>query len=128
MNIYVVYEPDGTIVKAICCSEEEIEMNIDQGQLFMATDVFANYDTQYVSNNTIVDKTEFPELTVSSATIGSLISITNIPTGSKVKWPDNVVTSEDDGELSFTADVGGEYFFEFRHPLYLSKRLTVDVA
>jgi hypothetical protein len=128
MNIYAVYEADGTLVKAISCSEDEIEMNIDQGQLFMTTDVFANYDTQYVSNNTIVDKTEFPELTVSPATIGSLISITNIPTGSKVRWPDGVVTPEDDGELSFTVDVGGEYFFEFRHPLYLSKRLTIDVS
>lgn len=128
MNIYAVYEPDGTLIKSICCSEEEIEMNIDQGQLFMTADVFANYDTQYVSNNAIVDKTEFPELTVSPATIGSLISITNIPTGSKVRWPDGVVTPEDDGELSFTADVGGEYFFEFRHPLYISKRLTIDVS
>ena len=128
MNIYAVYEHDGTLIKSICCSEEEIEMNIDQGQLFMTADVFANYDTQYVSNNAIVDKTEFPELTVSPATIGSLISITNIPTGSKVRWPDGVVTPEDDGELSFTADVGGEYFFEFRHPLYLSKRLTIDVS
>jgi hypothetical protein len=128
MSIYIVYEPDGTIVSSISCSEEEIELNIDQGQLFMTADVFANHDTQYVSNNAIVDKTEFPELTVSPATIGSLISVTNIPVGSKVRWPDGVVTPEDDGELSFSADVGGDYYFEFRHPMYVAKRVIINVA
>lgn len=128
MNIYAVYEADGTLVKAISCSEEEIEMNIDQGQLHMATDVFANYDTQYVSGGAIVDKTEFPELNISPATLGSIISVTNIPTGTKVRWPDGVVTPEDDGELSFSADVGGDYFFEFRHPMYVAKRVIVNVT
>lgn len=128
MNIYAVYEADGTLVKAISCSEDEIEMNIDQGQLYMATDVFANYDTQYVSGGVIVDKTEFPELDISPATRGSVISVTNIPTGTKARWPDGIVTPEDDGELSFSADVGGDYLFEFQHPLYVTKRVIINVA
>lgn len=129
MNIYAVYEPDGTIVKVISCAEDEIEMNIDQGQLYMVTDIFANYDAQYVNGSgDIVDKTEFPDLTVSPATVGSVISVTNIPVGSKVRWPDNVITPEDDGELSFTANVGGDYSFEFKHPLYVAKRLIINVS
>jgi hypothetical protein len=63
-----------------------------------------------------------------SATLGSAISVTNIPAGTKVRWPDGVVTPEDDGELSFSADVGGDFFFEFRHPIYVSKRVIINVA
>jgi len=56
------------------------------------------------------------------------LTIGNVPAGTYVGWPDGEETTENDGEVSFDVNVGGEYPFILRHPRYKTKSIRIDVA
>ena len=72
-----------------------------------------------VINGAFVAKTDFPEMPI----VGN--TITNVPTGSHVFWPDGVETLETDGVVGFDFNISGDFTFEFNHPLYFPKKIEV---
>lgn len=128
-NTYAIYTSDGTIVKVLMCIEEDLSINMDEGQSYLLCAESVDCEKHYVREGAVLEKSEFPEVQVSSPlTVGATITLSNLPTNTKVIWPDFEETVETDGELSFDASVGGSYFFMFMHPEHVSKRMFIDVA
>ena len=128
-HTYAIYSADGTIVNVFNGSEDDMLLNIGEGQSYLLCESPVDCEQHYVRDGAVLEKSEFPEVQVSSPlTVGSTITVSNLPTNTKVIWPDFEETVEADGELSFDASVGGSYFFMFLHPEHVSKRMFIDVA
>lgn len=71
----------------------------------------------------IAQKTDF-SLTVSSNTLLAdgieEVTVSNIPVGTLVTWPDGVETEVNDGQVVFSVDLVGEHTFKFSHVAHLT--------
>ena len=126
---YAIYSSDGSIDCVFFGSEEDLLLNVAEGQSYLLCTEGVDCERHYVRDGAVLEKSEFPEVQISSPlTVGATITVSNLPANTKVQWPDFEVTTEADGELSFDASVGGSYPFVFTHPEYICKRMSIDVA
>jgi hypothetical protein len=131
---WVSYAPDGTISRILSMSQESALLNIPNGHklLRLPNDHGASYEEHYVevARERIREKTTFPALSIAVTYENEayVISIGEVPIGTKVCWPDNVETLEDDYQVDFEVDYPGDYTFILSHPLYLEKKQVVNVT
>lgn len=55
-------------------------------------------------------------------------TITGIPSGTKVTWPDGVITTETDGQVELSTDTPGFYTFRFELWPYQDKEITIEAV
>jgi len=101
------------VAYAYCLGEEQIK----------TTTHYLNADKEPVP------KTAFPGFIYTSSVDASgefTGVITGIPVDTRVTWPDGEVTTETDGEVSFTSNVEQVFTFIFHHCHYLEEELEVE--
>lgn len=56
------------------------------------------------------------------------VTISNIPPGTAVIWPDGYESVIDTGSISFSVDLAGEYAFGFESVAYLDESITITAT
>lgn len=81
--------------------------------------------------DTPVPKSNF-NLSISSMTLladgTDQVTISNIPVGTLVTWPDGVETVIDSGSIVFSVDLAGEYVFSFEAIPYFDTDITLTAT
>ena len=131
---WAICETDGRVRFFILTANENTAYNQVRGdQLFIETNVDEPIaaQTHYynLTLNTFQLKDDFPSIgqAVETITGGYRITLTQIPVGTWVVWPDGAVTLENDGFLEAEVEFPGNYWFEMEHPRYLEYTEIVDV-
>jgi len=122
MNIIYV-RADGSIAKKV--TNANVVEEID-GMTAVVIEGQCRIATCYYSGGQILPK-QIMALQYADGLVGDTISISGIPDGAQVTWPDAVVTTEA-GSVSFDANAQGQYTFKVYHPAYYLERITINVA
>lgn len=127
----LIYNQDGRILKDIRTVESAVPENVEEGGGFIVVeeDDPVDVETHWINaDRQVVAKSEYDRLVVpNDATIEAPITISGIPEGTTVTWPDYVQTLEYDGIVELTVSAGGEYRFLFENPRFVDKEVVVDV-
>lgn len=105
---YLVYDViTGRILKCGSCPESMLYLQAHEG-LEIKTG-HADNSKQYVLDGKVVNKPNFP-VSIDKTTVvpGELVTINNVPIGTKA-FVDGEMFTVDDGSLSLTFDIEGEY-------------------
>jgi hypothetical protein len=129
---YIYYQPlTGKIVKFawVDAAAGAIINDLDEGWPYVEfPENYGAPDNYWVTNiGGIVLKTEMV-INIPSFIEGIQRSITGIPSGTNVDWPDGVTTMENDGTIEVSFEAPGNYYFNFRNPKYFDKQVTINVS
>jgi hypothetical protein len=123
MNLLYV-RPDGSIAMKVT-NATVIEAH--DGLEAVEINEPCNIGKSYYENGQIKAKQGMTLLIPEGAAVGVPIVISGIPDGCEVTWPDRVKTTES-GDISFDANVPGDYLFVFAHAKYHLVKVVVNVA
>lgn len=137
MAIFAVYETTTGVITQIRTSPNTTII-VPSGQDYVAVNSNVDDVSYLIDLNTLlpVAKTAYPVSTALSTTVGTTLSLTNLPNGTisstfKEGVPDEVnLTYVDitDGTLDFTTDLSGTYTLVFTSPLYLATTTVITVT
>lgn len=129
MNRWAVYEPSGRIDSVFSGLVSNAVMQAE-GDLSIAPIAEGLDDlTAYVVGGVVLEKQSFP-LSVSPAQIAAdgldTATISGIPTGTQVEWPDGQTDTVTDGIVEFSVDLPGTYTLKFSAIPYLDQEVTIE--
>jgi hypothetical protein len=132
MTKYVVHNSAGKILWTVEDPAIEELDNVADDYYYIAVLENINPNTYWVdtnNQNSITPKSEFFSVTekVDANTSVNTITISGVPYGSEVLWPDGEITIETDGSVVCEVTTGGAYRFVLSHTAHFNKEVIVNV-
>ena len=133
MSRFAICNPDGSInhifsgpqsISQKQCNSNQVAKQIPDN----LDDVSAYWDS---ANNVIKAKASFSlslDKTQITADGKDTATVSGIPSGTKVTWPDGQVDTISDGTAGFAVDQVGKYVLTFQAILYLTKEITIEAV
>ena len=131
MNIknYAVYVASGEILQTVTMTARMAALQELNTNSMTEVSTEVTDSTHFFIDGDVSPKSEF-DLTVGEVQLLSggtySVTISNVPTGVQVEWPDGQTDTVTDGEISFSVDLPGTYTFKFTAVPYLDKEITVE--
>jgi len=135
MNVpYILYTNTGRIEATGSCAKSMVQAQ-DGVQGLSVLEGEGREETQYVDISTnppvIKDRLPFPGKQNKTRILANGLDewiVTGLPTGTKVVWPDGVISVINDGSLQFTVDLPGKYTFRIDPFPYLEEEVSVEAV
>jgi hypothetical protein len=129
---YVVYNTvTGEIVEVGAMYDAYLYIRETPTNAVLVTEDSVNQSIAYVLDGAIVNK-EPLSLSINKTQIiadgADTATVSNIPTGTKVTWPDGLVEDVTDGLVEFAVDLAGLYTFKFTAVPYLDQEVTIEAV
>jgi hypothetical protein len=129
MNRWAVYNQQGRIDSVYSGPEFEAQLQAQGGLEVVPIADDLDDVTAYIVNGVVQPKQQMP-LVIDTSQIDAdgidEATITGIPSGVTVEWPDGQSDTVTDGEIRFSVDLAGIYIFRFTAVPYLDKEITVE--
>lgn len=133
MSYFVVYDSGGVILQVGTWRLQDIpgtQRLLKSNEYLAKSENCVSTDTHYVSEGVILQKKEyeFPHYFKITADSVDEATISPVPIGTLVRWPDNKITQITDGEVSFSVDLSGIYTLVFEAVEYLRKEVIIEAV
>ena len=128
-KIFAAYDTDGAIQFIMRCMEVGPTFYDDTGLNAIEVTEIVGDSSHYVVDGVVQPKQQMP-LVIDTSQIDAdgidEATITGIPSGVTVEWPDGQSDTVTDGEIRFSVDLPGTYTFQFTAIPYLDKEVTIE--
>ena len=108
---------------------EEIAYFANEGEVFFEMGSWANDSNVYFDGVGPSEKQPMPLITIGTPLIANgtdEATISNIPEGVQVQWPDGQTDIVTGGEIRFSVDLAGTYPFRFTAVPYLDQEVVIE--
>jgi len=126
---WAYYESDGRITSVYGGTAQEAEMQDGGERLRVLLPTNMNNNNSYINYG---QPTLRGDLSLTLSTIEIIAdgldeaTISGIPTGVEVQWPDGQTDIVTDGEIGFSVDLPGTYTFKFTAVPYLDQEVVIE--
>jgi hypothetical protein len=129
MNRWAVYNQQGRIDSVYSGPDFEAQLQAQGGLEVVPIADDLDDVTAYIVNGVVQPKQQMP-LVIDTSQIDAdgidEATITGIPSGITVEWPDGQSDTVTDGEIRFSVDLAGTYTFRFTAVPYLDQEITIE--
>jgi len=128
-KIFAAYDSNGSIHFIMRCQEVGTTFFDDTGLNAVEVNTLVRDSKHYVLEGEVQSK-KLMDITANNtsptANGTDEATISNIPEGVQVEWPDGQIDIVTDGEISFSVDLPGTYTFKFTAVPYLDQEITIE--
>ena len=126
---YAVYNVSGEILQTLSCNPRSALLQETEGSLVVEVQSYVSDASHFVRNSIVAAKSRMnflisPLFILANGTDEATIS--NIPAGVQVEWPDGQTDIVNDGEIRFSVDLPGTYTFRFTAVPYLDQEVVIE--
>lgn len=130
---YAIYDGTGRIWQTMVCAEGERLYQAGVGQDVVSVGASVNDARHYVAFAPVrvVAKTDLglvPDKTQINADGLDISTITGVPAGVSVTWPDGITDEVTDGLVEFAVDLPGTYTLTLRGVPYLDQEVIIEAV
>jgi len=129
MRRWAVYNQQGHIDSIYSGPDFEAQLQAQGGLEVVPIADELDDVTAYIVDGVVQPKQQMP-LVIDTSQIDAdgidEATITGIPSGVTVEWPDGQSDTVTDGEIRFSVDLPGTYTFQFTAIPYLDKEVTIE--
>ena len=131
MKRWAVYNQNGSISHIYSGSDNEALMQPVGDQQIALTPELLDDSNAYVVGGVVVEKAPMALTTINTPLRADGIdemTISGIPEGVQVRWPDGFTHIENNGSVGFKVDLPGIYTFRFTGTPYLDQEVTLEAV
>jgi len=127
---YIMYNAAGRIVRTIECSASMIEIQKQENEYILETDVEVYGESYWVQDGKVKEKTALP-FTINKLEIFAdgedSVIIHGLPAGIEIDWPDFYRhTTKENETVEFLVDLLGKHTFSLFSIPYLFTEITIE--
>ena len=128
-KIFAAYDSNGSIHFIMRCQEVGTTFFDDTGLNAVEVNTLVRDSKHYVLEGEVQSK-KLMDITANNtsptANGTDEATISNIPAGVQVEWPDGQTDIVNDGEIRFSVDLAGTYTFRFTAVPYLDQEVVIE--